>query len=536
MTTLPKPARPRQTSAVPKPSTNVLRAVLFTDVVGSTELARELGDQRWSRLLEAQRRIVREELRANRGREVDTAGDGFFAVFESPADAVRCAFAAARGVQEVGLDIRAGVHFGAIEQSGADVHGIVVHTGARVMAQARGAEVVITQTVKDLVAGARLRLAEREAVELKGVPGSWTLYDVLQVDDELRPHPIEDATVATERRERASAGIRRKARPRWILPAAAVGLLALTAAVFVAVKPEAKYVPGPGTVARIEGDRFEAPVTVGEFPIALTEGDGRVWVMDRQSQIYWVEEESGSTGSRGTDGVPTGAAVGGGSVWITAGFGTAGPPETTVSRLDPSAGQISAAFSAPIGSQAIAYGADAVWVASPNTGTVTRYDPVSRETETIVLPSAARPDALAFGDLGGEAIWVADALSANLYRVDAGAPHAKRVYTLGGPPTAIAVGSDTVWIASEERDAIYAFDPTSGSIRTSIDVGEQGCNAPASIAVDHHAVWVACSLSQRVIRIDPDRGATERTFAVAATPIAVTTAPDGSAWVAVQPR
>jgi class 3 adenylate cyclase/streptogramin lyase len=521
---------------VPKTPSNVLRAVLFTDVVGSTELARELGDQRWSRLLEAHRRIVREELKANRGREVDTAGDGFFAVFERPADAVRCAFVAARRVQELGLDIRAGVHFGEVEQAGADTHGVVVHTGARVMGRAHAAEVVITQTVKDLVAGARFVLAEREVAELKGVPGSWTLYDVLQVDDELRPKPIEDASVATDRRERASAGIRRRARPRWILPAAVVGLLALAVAVFVAVRPEPDHVPSPGTVARINGDRFDAPVAVGQFPITLAEGDGRVWVMDRQSQIYWVEEQGSSTGSRGTNGVPTGAVVGGGSVWITAGFGTPGSPDTTVSRFDPAAGQISAAFSTPIGSQAIAYGADAVWVASPNTGTVIRYDPVSRETETVELPDGARPDALAFADLGGEAIWVGDALSANLYRVDVAAMEATQTYTLSGPPTAIAVGSDTIWIASEERDAIYAFDPASGSIRTSIDVGEQGCNAPASVAVDDDAVWVACSLSQRVMRIDPDRGAIERTFAVAATPIAVTTAPDGSAWVAVQPR
>ena len=122
---------------MPRPSSNVLRAVLFTDVVGSTELARELGDQRWSRLLAAQRRVIRGELKAHRGREVDTAGDGFFAVFDGPADAVRCAFAAVRKVQDLGLDIRAGVHFGEVEREGGNAHGIVVHTGARVMAHCR---------------------------------------------------------------------------------------------------------------------------------------------------------------------------------------------------------------------------------------------------------------------------------------------------------------------------------------------------------------------------------------------------------------
>jgi class 3 adenylate cyclase/streptogramin lyase len=521
---------------VPRSPSNVLRAVLFTDVVGSTELARELGDQRWGRLLEAQRRIVREELRANRGREVDTAGDGFFALFEGPADAVRCAFVAVRRVQELGLDIRAGIHFGEVELAGVNVHGIVVHTGARVMAQAGAAEVVITQTVKDLVAGARFTFGERGVAELKGVPGTWALYDVLQVDDLLRPEPVEDATVATERRERASAGIPRRSRPRWVVPAAVLSVLAIGLAAFLIAKPEPNHVPGAGTVARIDGARFDAPVIVGQFPVALTEGDGRVWVMDRQSQIYWVEESDGSSGSRGSDGVPTDAAIGAGSLWITYGFGTAGSPDSTVSRLDPAAGQISAAFVTPIGSQAIAYGADAVWVSDPNTGTVARYDPVSRETETIALPRAARPDAIAFGDLAGASIWVADSLSPNLYRLSPDAAHGVRTYTLGGTPTAIAVGSDAVWVASDERDAVYAFDPATGSIRTSTDVGGQGCNGPVSVAVGRDGVWVACSLSQQVIRLDPQRGTITETLPVGAAPIAMTTAQDGSVWVAVQPR
>jgi class 3 adenylate cyclase len=155
-------------SLVPKTQATALRAVLFTDVVGSTELAREMGDVRWSRLLAAQRRVIRARLKARGGREVDTAGDGFFAVFDRPADAVRCAFEACRDVQELGLDIRGGVHFGEVEMVGPEVHGIVVHTGARVMGQAGASEVRVTATVKDLVAGARFDLQERETVQLKG--------------------------------------------------------------------------------------------------------------------------------------------------------------------------------------------------------------------------------------------------------------------------------------------------------------------------------------------------------------------------------
>jgi class 3 adenylate cyclase/streptogramin lyase len=517
---------------VPKTRTTALRAVLFTDVVGSTELARELGDQRWTRLLEAQRRIVREQLRTNRGREVDTAGDGFFAVFEGPADAVRCAFAAARRVQDLGLDIRAGVHFGEIETSGSDAHGIVVHTGARVMSQAGAAEVLITQTVKDLVAGARFEVAERGVFDLKGVPGTWTLFDVVAVDDAVRPAPV--ATVGgAERRERATVpGAGRPSR-RWIAVVAGIAVIAAALVGYFAFRPKPIYVPAAGTISRIDGDRFDRPVRVGAFPIALTEGMGRLWVMDRQSQVYWVSERDDSTGSRGTEGVPTGAVSGGGAVWITAGFGLGQGPDAAVSRLDPTTTQLTTAFRVPVDSQAIAFGAGAVWVADPNTAEVTRYDPLSGATRTIALPRA-RPDSIAFGDLGGQAVWVGDSLSPNAYRVDA-ATRRIRTYTVGSAPTAIAVGANAVWIVSERADAVYALDPTTGALRRTIDVGSEGCNAPRSIAVGVEAVWVACSGSQRVIGIDSEEAMVSASLAVAGAPAALATGQDGSVWVAVQP-
>ena len=517
----------------------VLRAILFTDVVGSTELANEMGNERWTRLLEAHRRTFRDELRANRGREVVTTGDGFFAVFESPADAVRCAFTATRSVQDLGLDIRAGVHFGEIETSGTDAHGIVVNTGARVMGQAGAAEVLVTQTVKDLVAGATFALAMRGTFDLKGVPGTWTLFDVLKVDDELRPAPIEEATVATERRERASAGLAIRRRPRWLIPVAILAVLALGVGGFLALRPKPTFIPTAGTVARIEGDRFDRPVSLGAFPMNLSEGEGRVWVTDRQSQLYWVQEQSGATGSRGTDGVPTAAAVGGGAVWITGGFGGGGGPAATVSRLDPATGQLSVAFDAPIDSQAIAYGAGAVWVADPNTSDVTRYDPVSLSTRAISLPTsdpAPRPDSIAFGDLGGEAIWVGDSLTPTIYRVDASGSNAVRTYTVGGPPSAIAVGNGSIWVASEQADALYALDPGTGALRTTVDLAPAGCNAPVSISLNTQGVWVACSLSQRVVRVDPTGAQQALSLAVQGVPASVTTAQDGSVWVAVEPR
>ena len=158
------------------PIDRVLATVLFTDVVGSTERAVELGDRRWRELLDEHNRVVRRELERFRGREIDTAGDGFLATFDGPARAVRCAQSIAEAVRAVGLEIRAGVHTGEIELAGDDVRGIAVHTGARVAAKADAGEVLVSSTVKDLVAGSGIEFRERGVYELKGVPGEWRLY------------------------------------------------------------------------------------------------------------------------------------------------------------------------------------------------------------------------------------------------------------------------------------------------------------------------------------------------------------------------
>jgi pimeloyl-ACP methyl ester carboxylesterase len=156
----------------------VLSTVLFTDIVRSTERAVELGDRRWRELLEAHHAVVRAHLGRFRGREVDTAGDGFFAAFDGPARAVRCAQAIVESVQELGLEVRAGLHTGECELAGDRLRGIAVHVGARVAATAEPGEVVVSSTVKDLVAGSGIVFEDRGEVELKGVPDRWRLFAV----------------------------------------------------------------------------------------------------------------------------------------------------------------------------------------------------------------------------------------------------------------------------------------------------------------------------------------------------------------------
>jgi class 3 adenylate cyclase/esterase/lipase len=161
----------------PEPD-RVLATVLFTDIVGSTERATRLGDRRWRELLEAHHSAVRRQLERFRGRELDTAGDGFLASFDGPARAIRCARAAIEAVGQLGLEIRAGVHTGECEVVGDKLAGIAVHIGARVAGRAGPGEVLVSSTVRDLVAGSGLVFEDRGAAALKGVPGEWRLYAV----------------------------------------------------------------------------------------------------------------------------------------------------------------------------------------------------------------------------------------------------------------------------------------------------------------------------------------------------------------------
>jgi class 3 adenylate cyclase len=154
----------------------ILATVLFTDIVGATEIAERLGDRAWRDLLDRHHALVRQELARFRGREIDTAGDGFFATFDGPARGVRCALAIRDVVRSLGIEIRAGLHTGECELMGDKVGGIAVHIGARVMACSEAGRVLVSRTVKDLVAGSRLEFTGHGIHQLKGVTEEWELF------------------------------------------------------------------------------------------------------------------------------------------------------------------------------------------------------------------------------------------------------------------------------------------------------------------------------------------------------------------------
>jgi class 3 adenylate cyclase len=156
----------------------VLATVLFTDIVDSTRRAAEMGDRDWHALLDAHDAVVRSQLARFRGREVNTSGDGFLAMFDGPQRAIRCAMAIRDAVQALGIEVRAGLHTGECEVRGDDIGGIGVHIGARVSALAGPNEVLVSSTLRDLVIGSGLEFEDRGAHELKGVPGEWRLFAV----------------------------------------------------------------------------------------------------------------------------------------------------------------------------------------------------------------------------------------------------------------------------------------------------------------------------------------------------------------------
>lgn len=201
----------------PRRGSSVLVTVLFTDVVGSTEIGAELGDRRWRELMRRHHQIVRRSLKTHDGRELDTAGDGFFVSFERPADAIRCACAISDGVRELGIEIRAGLHVGEAEVVEHKVGGITVNVGSRVEQLASAGEVLVSSTLRDAVVGSGFGFADCGLHRLKGIEGEWRLYAVTAIDGDRRPRPASELearerrgfvelTPAPRRRERLVAG------------------------------------------------------------------------------------------------------------------------------------------------------------------------------------------------------------------------------------------------------------------------------------------------------------------------------------------
>ncbi|MDP9330798.1 MAG: hypothetical protein M3P11_09210, partial [Actinomycetota bacterium] len=390
-----------------------LATVLFTDIVGSTDVATELGDKRWRELLARHHSLIRRELKKHSGKEIDTAGDGFFATFDAPADGVRCACAASRAVQELGIDIRAGVHVGECEAMGSKVGGIAVHTGARVLSASGPAEVLATSTVKELVAGAGIEFEDRGVHHLKGITGEWRLFAVVGLDGP--PPPLEAETAAARREQIVATAVKRRRRRRApITVGAAAVVLAAVVGVFALTRGGGTLTPAPNSVSEIEagGKVFTRTFGVGSDPIGVASDGNHIWVINQRSgTIQQIDPEANPPVGEPTStfGATTGLAAGDGAAWITSGNVTTTDATSIIYRFDAKTQLTQVTKDAPPGIGAIAYANGSLWVADPNTDQVLHIDP---KTGSVVdtIDVGEKPVAIAAGPGDTASIWVANAL------------------------------------------------------------------------------------------------------------------------------
>ena len=462
----------------------VLSTVLFTDIVGSTALAEELGDARWRGLLADHHRVVRRLLRRHRGREVDTAGDGFFATFAQPADAIACALEAADAVGALGIQVRAGIHTGEVEPMGAKVGGIAVHLGARILGIADPGQIVVSSTVRDLVSGAGFSFVDLGSRSLKGMAEGWHLWAVVrpaQVDEERDTAP----------RSRVATILR-----RWGLRAAGLVAMAAVSAAAAFVVFRAGDTPSVGAnqlrAVRPDGSLGDGHA-VGRGPATVTVAGDALWVVNTfGGTVSRIDRIDGQDAVVGV-GVPTDLAVAADLIWVL------DPYASTVSIVSPADGRL--LQSLDVHGRAIDATDAAVWVADDLQDVVHRIDPRTRSVQsTIALPAGSGPSAIAATT---DAVWVVNLLSGTLSRID---PVTNAVtveaVALTSWPTAVAAGPDAVWVASEFDDVVIGLDPASNRVIRQAP----SCDGPVDLAIAGADVVVACSGDRAMWRI-PAEGA-----------------------------
>ena len=496
-----------------------LLAVLFTDIVGSTELATALGDDRWRELLEQHNAAIRTQIARFGGTEVDTAGDAFFATFELPVRAVDCALESARAVRRLGLRIRAGVHMGECVVSDGKVRGVSVHIGARVGAKARGDEVLVSSTVRDILAGAGLKFIDRGEQTLKGVSGRWRLHAVepRERDNEADLPPLLELEIA------------KPPLPLWkqrrVLIAAATALAVLIGAVAYVT------LSGPGGLTSVAADSLAvidassgevtSATPVGRRPTGVAVGKSGVWVansidrnvsrVDPEGQLLtvgplgasptivavtdkpnlaWVGNADDGTLSRVSPetrnvvGRPirignglSGITYGGGSIWVTNGV------DGTVVKLAPPTGKIVSTLRVGPALRGIIATKDAVWTVSETAGTVSRIDP--RAASVVqVIPVGNGPRSLA---LGAGGLWVANAFDGTISRIDPDEGKVIATVRVGRDPRSIAIAGSRVFVANETDGTVSVIEPASNKVVQTIRLG----NAPMALVADAERVWVS---------------------------------------------
>lgn len=492
-----------------------LSTVLFTDIVGSTEIAEEMGDRRWREVLSRHHRLVRERLRQFGGREVDTAGDGVFATFQAPADAIRCACAISDGVRDLGIEIRAGLHIGETEVMGDKLGGIAVHTGARVASVAGPGEVLVTWNLKELVAGSGLEFEDRGEHKLKGVQGEWRLWNVHAVDGQPRQPPIAPAE-ASNRRDQIVPPPMLRRRPVVVGAVAAIVLIGAAAGYLLGrEEPPPPAAPLPlDVVLQVDPETGNVLSTtkLSGIPQALAVGEGSVWVIVNELDVAWLDPQSGAIEGSGAvrEAIPrnqsgvtveygvSDLAVGRRAVWVVTERIPGGPLPIILVDIDPATGEAAPRELGPGGpSGRVAALGDVVWVTS-TAGTAFRLEGIRGKPRSVSLPGTG--DDVAAGE---GAVWITDKFEGQVLRLDPRSGRVESTIDVPGELDGIAAGEGYVWVFSS-TGTVVPIDPRTNRIGSQgpISVGAR----LQDIAVGLGYVWLANYDGKRVFRVDPVSG------------------------------
>jgi hypothetical protein len=472
--------------------------VLFTDIVRSSEIAVEVGDRRWKALLEAHHAVVRQALRRSGGRELDTAGDGFFAVFDGQEAAIRCACEIAAGVREIGLEIRAGLHIGEAPEIGGKVGGVTVHAGARIAATGGAGDVIVSSVLHDLVPGARFGFEDLGVRQLKGIPEDMRLWRVTSLDGIPLLGPLDPVQAARRRELVPSAPDRRiPLLVGGIVGIAVIAILVVILAVRDGDVPRRgrpiEPIP-PKTLVRIDASnmKIEEHFTLSDQALDITYSADRLWIMEEGILEVLAPSPSSEMERTGLQFTPcalaptsSGVIVGdcehhrlyrvdtdlrvspwhdvpryGDSfsvlqtdrdLWVLGSMEDRSI-EDRLYRIDPTSGEVLGRRTLA-GSRGDAFefteAGGAIWTFDFDDGTILRVSPTTLDL-TEADDAGSQPDSIASNDRW---VWVSDAGPGLIVQIDAARAEVERRIEAYGLVTS---GDDEVWVL--DLDRLYRID------------------------------------------------------------------------------
>lgn len=503
--------------AVDQFDTGVL-TLMFTDVVGSTDLTHRVGDEIARQAIESHRRIVREAIAKHGGREIDSIGDGFMIGFLSPRQAVTCAVAIHKALEEHGgehpaedVRVRIGLNVGEVLERGGHPFGAAVNATQRVAGHAKGAQVLVSEPVRHLAGTIpEVTFRDRGRFALKGFSERWRLYEVVWQPAREKAPPKPKPVRARRRLPFVVAGA---AATAVVLALVAFALLHGGSSTLDRVAPNAVGIVDAGNGAIVG----QIPVGSDPVDIAGDAQDKRLWVASLGAgTISEIDPKARAVVDTSNAGdKPRSLAAGEGFVWVANQF------VDRLSVFDPRRGAVTDTIDDLHGPKDVAVGFGAVWVALATDRSVIRIDARTRAIQSVAPGTAVA--------VGPKAVWVAD--GAKVVRIDPATLDAATPITLRFAADQLAVGDDgTVWVTHTADDAVSRIDAADGSVQTiDEDVGQ----GPTGIAVGEGAAWVAVSDGRALVRIDLGSRRVDRRIPLGSSPGAVAVA-DRRVWVTTQ--